>query len=479
MADPDHTYDVAVVGAGLAGLTVARLLQARGYDVLVLEASTAVGGRTRSEQVAGANVDLGGTFVGPTQERVHALAAELGCATQPTWSTGRSVVNWRGTVRRYSGTIPRVGVGTLLDTERVRILLDRAASRLGPTGMGSPDQDRMSLGGWLRHVRAGRGATTLLAAVSKTTWGCEPDEVSLLHVLRYVKGCGGVNQMLDTKGGAQQDHFVHGSQQMSLKMAAALAVRTAAPVTSVRDVPGGDLILRTSAGEIRARAVVVAVPPAMRGRIDFDPPLPPAHQAISQRMPQGALSKAYAVYETPFWRADGLNGQSLSDDGPVFITFDASPRPEAGSPGKGVLLGFVGGDYARRFDALPAAERRLQVLQCFARLYGPKALQPVGYVDQRWAAEPWVGGGPTSHPGPGALTAGAAALAAPVGRIFWAGTETADTWSGFMDGAVRSGERAATEVATALGNAARCKPTGEGTSARPGATPKLNVEAQA
>ncbi|MCW2599688.1 MAG: monoamine oxidase [Frankiales bacterium] len=443
---PDHTFDVAVVGAGIAGLVAARQLAALGLDVVVLEAHESVGGRTRSAQVAGVTVDLGGTFVGPTQDRVIALAAALGCRTHPTWVQGKSVVRWHGSRRRYSGTIPRVPVTTLLNTERVRLLFDRAANRLGADGMGRSEQDEISLGTWLTRVRAGQGATALLAAVARTTWGCEPDEVSLLHALRYVKGCGGINRMLDTEGGAQQDHFAAGAQEMSLRMAAELNVYTACPVRSVRHTAGEDVVLETPHGDLVARAVVVAVPPAMRNRIVFDPPLPSGYQALSQRWPQGALTKAYAVYEKPFWRDDNLSGQTLSDDGPVFITLDASPEDAS----RGALLGFIGGDYARRFDALPQAERRLQVLQCFAELFGPAALQPLGYIDQRWASEPWIGGGPTAHPGPGALTGYGRWMAEPVGRIHWAGTETADVWSGFMDGAVRSGERAATEVAAHL-----------------------------
>ncbi len=68
---------------------------------------------------------------------------------------------------------------------------------------------------------------------------------------------------------------------------------------------------------------------------------------------------------------------------------------------------------------------------------------PRGYIDQRWGAEPWVGGGPTAAPGPGLVVPYAAALATPVGRILWAGTEAASRWTGFMDGAVRAGEQAA------------------------------------
>lgn len=440
------SVDVAVVGAGLAGLVTARALAAQGRRVVVLEAADVVGGRTRSAQIGGATVDLGGTFVGPTQDRVLQLARELGCATFPTYSAGHNLVSWRGSLRRYKGTIPKISPVTLADVERVRILLDRAAGRL--TVAADDPRDLMSLETWLRRIHAGRGTRDLMAIVCKTSWGCEPAEISLLHVLRYLKGCGGVARMLDTENGAQQDHFVAGAQEMSRRMARDLgsAVHLGSPVTSITTTPDDTVVVSCSDRSFAAEAVVVAVPPAMRGRITFDPPLPPPYAGLAQRWPQGVLSKAYAVYATPFWREQGLSGQALADEGPVFVTFDASPHDAR----VGVLLGFVGGDYARRFDQLPPAERRLQVLQSFAALFGEQALTPIDVVDQRWSTEPWIGGGPTAVPAPGAVNGYGRFLARPVGRVFWAGTETSDTWTGFMDGAVRSGERAALDVLAAL-----------------------------
>jgi monoamine oxidase len=443
--------DVVVVGAGLAGLAAARHLVALGHEVIVLEASDRVGGRTKAADVAGTHVDLGGTFVGPTQDRIIALADEVGLDRFPTYDSGSNVISWRGGRRNYRGTIPPIGPIGLLDIGRVQFEIDR----LGKTiDLAHPEKspqaarwDSHSLTSWLRSIHALPSSHQLMSIVSGTTWGSEPAEISFLQVLRYIAMAGGIARMLDTRGGAQEEHFVQGSWQVSARVASALGTRVhlSEPVTSIQ---WGDAtaVVATAAGSYAAKRVIVAVPPALRSRIAFSPALPSTHTAAGQRWPQGILSKAYAVYETPFWRDDGLSGQALADTGPVTITFDASPHDAH----VGVLLGFIGGDHARTWDSLPDQERRIRALSSFAEFFGDRALSPLDYVDQRWAAEEWTGGGPTAAPAVGTVASTASRLAETVGPISWAGTETADRWTGFMDGAVRSGERAAREVSRSL-----------------------------
>lgn len=435
--------DVVVVGAGFAGLTTARELLRRGVDVLVLEGRDRVGGRSHGGTVAGVPVDLGGTFVGPTQPAVLALAAELGCPTAPTYATGKNLIRWRGSVRRYGGTIPTLSLLELLDVSRVQWQFEGLSRRVPVTqpwaGPDAARLDAMTLGGWLRSVRARASTRDLMALVARVTWGCEPDAVSMLHAVRYVKAAGGLGPLLDVDGGAQQDHFPGGTAQIAQRMAAALGdrVRLGDPVVRIENGDGG-VVVHTRSGATPARAVVVAVAPEHRRGIEMAPALPPGFTRLTELWPQGHLGKAYAAYETPFWRAAGLSGQALSDSGPVFITFDTSP-----SSGPGVLLGFTD---ARTFDPLPADQRRERALACFAELFGPKALEPVDYVDHRWGAEEFAAGGPTAAVAPGGWTRYGALLRQPVGNVFWAGTETADVWTGFLEGAVRSGMRAAAEV---------------------------------
>ena len=440
--------DVIVVGAGFAGLSAARELTKRGHEVLVLEGRDRVGGRSLTATLAGVPVDLGATFVGPTQDAVIALAAELGCATVPTHSRGKNLIRWHGKVRSYRSTIPKLSLIELLDVSRIQWRFDRL-SRLIPVtdtwdAPAAQRLDQKSLEGWLRAVHAGASTRNLMAIMARVTWGCEPDDVSMLHAVRYVKAAGGLGRMLDVKGGAQQDRFPDGTQQIAQRIAAELGerVRTEAAVRRIART-GAGFTVESARGEHTAAAVVLAIAPAHRGAITFDPPLPEGYHALPAHWPQGNLSKAYAAYEKPFWRAGGCSGEALSDEGPIFITFDVSPSDD----GPGILLGFAD---ARTFDDLAPEARRERALACFTTLFGDAAAEPVDSLDHCWSAEPFAPGGPTAAVPPGAWVAHGRQLRAPVDGIFWAGTETADQWTGFLDGAVRSGRRAAAEVAAYL-----------------------------
>ncbi|TGD87150.1 flavin monoamine oxidase family protein [Mycolicibacterium sp. CH28] len=441
-------YDVVVIGAGFAGLAAARELTKNGIRTVVLEGRDRVGGRSSTTTLAGVPVDLGGTFVGPSQDAVLALAAELDCPTAPTYYQGANLIRWRGKVRSYRGTVPKLSLLSLLDIGRIQWQFERLGRGVDITqpwtAHNAKRLDATTLGGWLRSVGASASSRDLLSVMSRVSWGAEPDELSMLHVVRYVKAAGGLDRMLDVVGGAQQDHFPGGTQQIADKMAAELGERVRLNSVVSRIEWSSDAVAVTSSsGVVEARRAIVAIPPAHRLGIDIAPPPPIGYQQLAQRWPQGALSKAYAAYPRPFWRDQGLSGQALSDRGPVFITFDVSP----GADGPGILLGFVD---SRGFDALPPEQRRQQALAGFSGLFGPDAENPTDYLDHCWGAEPFAPGGPTAAVPPGAWTEFGPLLREPVGPLHWAGTETADEWTGFFDGAVRSGQRAAAEVAATL-----------------------------
>jgi monoamine oxidase len=437
--------DVVVVGAGFAGLSAARELNRLGRDVVVLEGRDRVGGRSYTGTIAGVPVDLGATFVGPTQDAVLALASELGCESVPTYGSGKNLIRWRGRVRSYRSTIPRLSILELVDVSRIQWRFDRVCRKVQvDQPWNSPIADHLdgiSLDEWLRSVHAGASTRDLMAIMARVTWGAEPDAVSMLHAVRYVKSAGGLDRMLDVEGGAQQDRFLAGTQQISVRMAAELGDRVVldAPVRTVTRNADHTLTVASDGATFTAGAVVVAVAPEHRGGIEFAPALPEQYAALSRHWPQGHLSKAYAAYPTPFWRTEGFSGEALSDEGPVFITFDCSP----GDDGPGILLGFTD---ARTFDPLPPERRRDVALAGFAALFGDAASEPVDYLDHCWGADAFAPGGPTAAVPPGSWTAHGRWLRAPVDGIFWAGTETADRWTGFLDGAVRSGLRAAGEA---------------------------------
>jgi monoamine oxidase len=445
--------EVIVVGAGLAGLVAARQLVAARRDVLVLEARDRVGGRTANASIgAGKVTEMGGQWVGPTQDRVLGLAQELGIETFPTFYEGRNLLDLGGRIRRYKGTIPRLAPLALLDLDRARRKLRKAARGVPAdapwTAPNATRLDSQTLATWVRKAARTKKARALLEIATGTVMGTGISELSLLWMLSYVNSAGSFDALIDTEGGAQQDRFVGGSQLISQRLAEALgeAVVLSAPVRRIAQDSAG-LEVEADGVSARAQRVIVAVPPPLAARISFTPSLGGRRDQLTQRMANGALTKCAAVYSEPFWRADGLTGQAVTDRGPVTTTFDNSP-PD-GSPG--VLLGFIAGPEAIRHARRSEADRRRMVLEGFTRLFGPEAAKPGIYLETAWAEEEWSRGGPVCSFAPGALSQYGEALRQPTGRVHWAGAETATVWCGYMDGAVRSGERAAEEVLDAEG----------------------------
>jgi monoamine oxidase len=444
--------DVVVVGAGLAGLAAARGLTAAGLDCVVVEARDRVGGRTLNHSIGGDRiVEVGGQWVGPTQTRVLELMRELGLESFPTYGRGEHVIEYDGALARYTGTIPKLSKRLLADFGQAQMKLDRMARRVPAdapwTAPKAKQWDSQTLWSWMRRNVYTQDARDALTLAVEAVWAAQPEDLSLLHVLFYISAAGGLDALLDTEGGAQDARVVGGSQLISIRMAEELGDRVVLG-RPVRRIEHGDDRVTVHADGLVAggRRAIVAVPPTLAGRIAYDPPLPAMRDQLTQRIPQGTVIKCMAIYERPFWRERGLTGQATSIDGPVKLTFDNSP-PD-GSPG--VLLGFLEGNQARELGAWDPARRRAAVIGCFARLFGPDAAQPLDYVDKSWADEEWTRGCYGCYMPTGAWTVYGPHLRAPIGPIHWAGAETATVWSGYMDGAVRSGDSAAGAVATSL-----------------------------
>lgn len=440
--------DVIVIGAGLAGLTAARELAAAGFDVIVLEARDRVGGRVSNHTLASGHVvDAGGQFVGPTQRHVLGLAGELGVATLPIFTSGRTVLEIDGRRHGYRAA-PRLNPVHLADAGRAIFSLDRMARRVPVQApwqaAGAAAADTRTLADWARrNVRTQLGRFAI-AAFSQGVLACEPGEVSLLHVLFYLRSAGGFRQLTEVAGAAQQDRFAGGSQLLALRMAERLGpdrIWLGAPVTRIEQ-GSSRVVAHSAAGVLAGRRAVVAVPPTLAGRIGYDPPLPADRDQLTQAAPMGSVIKCLAAYDDPFWREAGYNGQATSDGPGARVTFDTGP-PD-GSPG--VLLGFVTGAEARRLARASQAQRRAEVLASFARYFGPAAARPADYAEHDWTTDPWTRGCYGAHFPPGTWTQFGPALRRPVGLLHWAGTETATEWSGYMDGAVQSGKRAAAEI---------------------------------
>jgi monoamine oxidase len=442
-----HT-DVVIVGAGLAGLTAARALTAAGVDVVVLEARERVGGRTYTRPASdGTLIDHGGQWIGPTQERLAALAEAVGVKTFRSYDSGNNIEYKRGQRTIYSGTIPMSEPEVTMEVVEMLLNLSVMASEVpldAPwTAPRAAEWDAQTMATWAERNVQNEGARDLLTLVIESVFSVEPRDLSLLPFLFYVHSGGNLNMLLSVTGGAQESRFVGGAQAVSNRVAEALGERVIlnAPVrTIIQDDMG--VLVESDALSVRARRAIIAIPPALAGRLLYRPALPGYRDQFTQRMPMGTVIKVHCLYDTPFWRDEGLSGQVVSDAGIIRITYDNSP--ESGRPG--VLLTFIEGDEGRAWGRRSPEERRAAVLECLVRYFGEKAGRPYEYLEQNWAEEEYTRGCYAGVMPPGVWIAYGEALRAPVGRLHWAGTETATVWMGYMDGAIQSGERAAAEV---------------------------------
>jgi monoamine oxidase len=448
-AGENRSVDVAIVGGGLSGLTAARYLMQAGRSVVVLEASDQTGGRIRSAKVGGAVCELGGEWVSSFQPHILALLAELDSETFATYTTGKSTMVYKGKAHRFEAPLLPLPAADLAEVAATIAQFDLMAADIpvdAPwTAPEAASWDAQTMATWLDDNVICEGARAMLDVMVGGALCAAPRELSLLHYLFLVASTGGAERLISIKGGVLESRVVGGTGTIIDKLTAELGDRVLlnAPVRQIAQT-GPHVRLTSDRGSISADHVIVAVPPTIAGRIDYDPPLPMNRDLLTQRSPMGWGMKVFAAYPTPFWRKAGLNGfvSNIDPDSILSGVFDNSP-PD-GKPG--VLYGLIEGDAAREWGPRPAAERRAAVLDAFARFFGPQAREPIDYLEQDWASMPWIRGGATMVFAPGTWSEYGAALRAPVDRIHWAGTETAIEQWGSMDGAISAALRAVHEV---------------------------------
>lgn len=450
MQPPNSTvYDCIVIGAGLAGLITARNLHRSGHNVLVIEAQERIGGRMHGRYLpSGQWIDRGGQWVGPTHTQFLALLDEYSVRRFPSPVEGQKVLVFDG--QRYEfngffqgfpeGDVPGVSEAEWLDAMEAWDRFD-ALSKALPAGHPRRDEQNKKLDGdtfarWIEEntqTPFGRWYFSYMARAVGYLGPAEPNQVSLLHVL-WGQNCAPQSEHPEAE-------LLHGGAgQIPQKIAAELEdrIRLGEPVLRISYDDAG-VEVETAKGRFAAKFAVVAMPPHLAGRMIYEPPMPPLREQLTQRVPMGCCAKILISYHRPFWREKGLAGIGFGNGQWIELCADSSD-PETGV---GVIATFVVGDRYRRWRSMNEGDRQSAVLSDLAIYFGDEALSPSTYDEVDWPSEPWTGGAYSAFMPPGVWTSLGEALTTSVGRIHWAGTEMADRWPGFFEGAVQTGETAA------------------------------------
>jgi len=443
--------DVIIVGAGMAGLIAAQQLVTHGLDVQIVEANERIGGRVHDyRSTHGDTFPLGATWFGPYEEKMHALMAELGLETEMQYEAGDIVTRIHGQQRIVKnnkdvrvGPIPLPSDMLPDDFLNAIATLEALAEQVPLDDPYAHPQaavwDNLTVAEWYKTQTTTELGATLLHMILEGAMWTELEEISFLFLLYHWRALGA--QIVD-------DRRVRGGPMQIINWLAGQLdgrIHLRAPVIAMAQDKDG-VRVQTADKTFTARYVIVAIPPPLCQQITFQPPLPPARQQLSRDMQMSKVIKVFVTYETPFWREVGLSGMVLTDEEPLESTFDGTPEGST----HGTLISFLTGWRAQVWHERPPAERKMAILQQLAQLFGSSAATPLAYIEQDWLAEPWSGGCYCGVMPPNTMAHYGSALRDPVGRIHWAGTETATMWYGSMEGAILSGERAVAEVLARL-----------------------------
>ena len=444
--------DIVIIGAGASGLTAATELRKAGLTVAVLEARDRVGGRLHTDDIDGAMLEIGGQWVSPDQDALKETIAELGLETFARYREGESVyINAAGERTRFEGEIFPVSADTEREMVALIATLDELVAQMDPdrpwAHPRAVELDQISFRRWLEQETDDQEARDNISLFIAGAMLTKPAHAfSTLQALLMAASAGSFSNLVDADF-ILDERVVGGLQRVPILLAENLGddVFLGQAARTVRRGDAGVSVL-TDDLEVRARRVIVAVPPVLYTRISFDPPLPRRQQMMHQHLSMGFVIKVHAVYETPFWREDGLSGTAFS---PYELSHEAYDNTNFGDP-RGTLVGFVSDEAADGVFTVSAEERKQRILTSLSHYFGEKALTPVVYYESDWGTEEWTRGAYAASFDLGGLARFGADLRTPVGPSFFSCSDLAGKGYQHVDGAIRMGRETAAEIVAGL-----------------------------
>ncbi len=447
--------DFCIVGAGFAGLTAALRLTQKGHSVMVVESRDRTGGKVWTKYLDdGTPIDLGGTFLGPTQDRIYSLLRELELEITPTPIKGDSQLVYKDKYYRYGKEAPDVDSQSLEGVWKTLQMLSKMSLEVpyeAPwTSLMAREWDSMSLGQFLHDPAhdLNEPALSMLRLLFISLFTVEPSEISLLYVLFQIAASGNdIELQMKVEGGADQDMLKGGMMKVVDKLCAKIDetprnwLLLSSPVKRIMQDDFGATVISQKA-IIKAKRVIVAIPPNLASKLEYEPPLPTTRMQLLQQMPAGRCIKFITVHDRPFWRESGLSGEVSVLDEYIQLTLDTSP-PDTGV---GVLMSFAFSKEAEALGSMDEDGRKKHLLATLIKHFGREAASPIHYFEHDWYQDEWTRGCHVAHLVPGVMTSCGHAIREPFGRIHWATSESSPLWNGNIDGAVRAGEFVAKEV---------------------------------
>lgn len=445
--------DVVVIGAGPSGLTAAYELKKAGKSVAVLEARDRVGGRTWSEEMDGATIEIGGQWISPDQTGLYSLINELGIETFERYKSGKSVyLTEQGEAVVYEGEDFPVAQSTIAEMNKLIGIMNDLAAQMNPDKPWEHPQakelDMVSFHHFLRQHSDDELACKNIGLFIAGGMLTKPAHTfSALQAVLMASSAGSFDNLVD-EDFILDRRMVGTMQGVSKAVAARLGdeiVFLNNPVLKL-DWSEDGVVAHGETVTVSAKKVVLAVPPNLYSRITYVPALPRKQHVTHQHQSMGMVIKVHAVYETPFWREAGLSGTCFGPDALIQEIYDNTYEGES----TGTLVGFISDLKADEMWELDDEARREAILNGIAAYLGEKALDPKVFYLSDFGSEEWTRGAYATSYDLGGLHRFGPAQNQNVGPIYFSSSDLAGEGYQHVDGAVRMGRRSAARIIAEL-----------------------------